>query len=131
MSNSELKKRLQLASLIVLIVGLCAASLVHIFAQDVEDASLGYVVADGVVYPLATKDSKIYRREVQRFGGKAALAFDDFGRWFGAQWQGKTLARTIGWISAVLALGIYFFASALGPDADSAPPEGRDDRDPR
>jgi len=128
MNNTELKKRLRLASLIVLIAGLGAALLIHMFAQDVEDASLGYVVANGVAYPLATRDSKMYRREVQRFGGKAALAFDDFGRWFGAQWQGKNLARTVAWISMVLAAGLYLFAAALAPDAASERREtSRDD----
>ena len=119
MKNSELKKRLHLLSLAVLIVGLAGAALINSFAQDVEDASLGYVVVDGKIYPLATRDSKSYRREVQRFGGKAALAFDDFGRWFAAQWRGKALARSVAWISVALALGLYLFAGALGPDADS------------
>ena len=131
MTNAELKRRLHMAAAIILIAGLCAALLIHLFAQDVEDASLGYVVANGAVYPLASKDSKTYRREVQRFGGKAALAFDDFGHWFGAQWRGKTLGRTLAAISVLLALGIYLFSTTLGPDADSASPGAHDDRDPR
>jgi len=121
MSNAELKRHLRLSCLVILVAGLCGAMLIYLFAEDVPDDSLGYVVVNGTVYPLATRDSKKYRREVQRFGGKAALLFDDFGRWFAEQWQGKTLARTVAWISILASLGVYLFAYALGPDAR---PEG-------
>ena len=67
------------------------------------------------MYPLAASDSKKYRREVEFFGGKAARAFDDFGRWFGELWQGKALVTTVAWISIALSLGIYLFANFLGP----------------
>jgi hypothetical protein len=127
MSNAELKKRLRLACLIILALGLCGALLIYLVADEVVDDSLGYVIVNGTVYPLATADSKKYRREIQRFGGKAALVFDDFSRWLGEQWQGKTLARTIALISLLLALGIHLFADSLRPDA---PPDGADARGP-
>lgn len=119
MSNADLKRCLRLVSLIILASGWCAAFLIYQFAEDVPDDSLGYVVANGTVYPSSTQDSKSYRREVERYGGKAALAFDDFNRWFAHLWQGKTLAKTVAWISVLLALGIYLFANALGSDAPS------------
>lgn len=128
MSNAELKQRLRYAALIVLLAGLCGALLIFLVAVDVPDDSLGYVIVDGRVYPLATGDSKKHRREVERFGGKAALAFDDFGRWFGEQWRGNKLARTLAWISTLAALGIYLFSNLLGPDP---PSESRDERDTR
>lgn len=126
MSNAELKRRLRLSCLVVLAAGLCAATLIHLFAKDVPDDSLGYVVVNGIAYPLSTQDSKKYRREVQRFGGKAALAFDDFNRWFAQLWQGKALAKTVAWISVLLSLGIYLFANALGPDLPSKKQDERD-----
>lgn len=126
MSNAELKKRLRLACMIILVAGLCGALLVHLVADEVVDNSLGYMVVNGTLYPLATGDSKKYRHEIERFGGKAALLFDDFNRWFGEQWRGKTLARTVAWISILLALAIYLFAGSLGPDA---PPEDADEGD--
>lgn len=116
MSNAQLKRRLRLVSVIILAAGLCAATLIYLLAEDIPDDSLGYVVVNGTVFPLATRDSKSYRREVQRFGGKTALLFDDFGRWFTQLWQGKTLARTIAWISVLAALGLNLFAGALRPD---------------
>jgi len=120
MRNTELKQRLRFSALIILLAGLCGALLVYLVAVDVPDDSLGYVIVDGRVYPLATGDSKKYRREVERFGGKAALAFDDFGRWFGEQWRGTKLARTLAWISVLAALGMYLFSNLLAPDPPSA-----------
>jgi hypothetical protein len=126
MSNTELKRRLRLSCLVVLLAGLCAAMLIYVYAEDIPDDSLGYVIVNGTVYPLATRDSKKYRREVERFGGKAALLFDDFNGWFAQLWQGKTLGKTVAWISILLALGIYLFANSLRPDA---PSDGQDARE--
>jgi hypothetical protein len=116
MSNAELKKRLRLSCLILLVLGLCGAMLIYLVAEDIPDDSLGYAIVNGTVYPLATRDSKKYRREIQRFGGKTALLMDDFSRWFGELWQGKTLSKTVASISVLLALGIYLFSNSLGPD---------------
>jgi hypothetical protein len=117
MSNAELKRRLRLGGLVILLAGLCGGSLIYLLADDVPDASLGYTVANGVVYPLSTGDSKKYRREVERFGGKAALLFDDFGRWFGELWRGKMLGKTVAWLSVLFSLGTYLFANSLRADA--------------
>jgi hypothetical protein len=126
MSNAELKQRLRVICLVILAAGLCGAMLIYLLADDIPDDSLGYVIVNGTVYPLATRDSKKYRREVERLGGKAALAFDDFNRWFTQLWQGKTLAKTVAWISILLSLGIYLFANALQPDARSDSQEVRE-----
>jgi hypothetical protein len=53
---------------------------------------------------------------VQRFGGKGALALDDFSRWFAELWQGKTLGKTVAWISVLASLAIYLFSNYLVPD---------------
>ena len=123
MSNAELKRRLRLICVVILVAGLCGAMLIYRFATDVPDDAIGYVVVNGTVYPVATSDSKNYQREVERFGGKAALVFDDFDRWFAQLWSGKALARTVAWISILLSLGIYLFAISLQPDAR---PDGGD-----
>jgi hypothetical protein len=127
-SNAKLKRRLRLSSLVILVAGLCGAMLIYLLADDIPDDSLGVVIVNGTVYPLATRDSKKYRREVERFGGKVALLFDDFNRWFVERWQGKTLGKTLAWISILVALALNIFANALGPDAqsDSRDARGRD-----
>jgi hypothetical protein len=129
MSNAELKKRLRLSSLIILVAGLCGAMLIYLLAEDIPDDSLGNVIVNGVVYPLATRDSKKYRHEVERFGGKASLLFDDLSRWFAERWQGKTLGTTLAWISILVSLGIYLFANSLGPDARSDSRDARERRE--
>ena len=58
MSNAERKKRLRLSCLIILVAGLCSAMLIYLLAEDIPDDSLGYVIVNGTVYPLATSDSK-------------------------------------------------------------------------
>ena len=116
MSNAALKRRLRLGSAVILVAGLCGAMLIYLLAEDIPDDSLGYVVVNGVLYPLATRDSKTYRREVERFGGKAALVFDDFSRWFAQLWQGRALGKTMAWISVLVSLGLYLFAGSLRPD---------------
>lgn len=125
MSNAELKVRLRLGCLVILVAGLCGAMLIFLLAEDVPDDSLGYVTVSGTAYPLATRDSKKYRRDVERFGGKAALLFDDFNRWFAQLWQGKTLGKTVAWISVLVALAIFLLSNLLGPDA---PPDGENAR---
>jgi hypothetical protein len=130
MSNAELKKRLRLSCVVILIAGLCCALLIYRLADDIPDDSLGNVIVNGVVYPLATRDSKAYRREVERLGGKAALLFDDFNRWFAQLWHGKTLGKTVAWISILLSLGIFLIADLLGPDARSDGEDARERDDP-
>ena len=126
MSNAELKRRLRLACLVILVTGLCGGLLIYRLAADVPDASLGYAVVNGTVYPVSASDSKQYRREVELFGGKAALVLVNFNRWFAQLWHGKALARTVAWISILLSLGIYLFSISLQPDAR---PDGEDARD--
>jgi hypothetical protein len=127
MSNAELKRRLHRSCLAILAASLCAALLIYLYADAVVDDSLGYVIVNGAVYPSSTRDSKIYRREVQRFGGKAALAIDDFSRWFARLWRGRALAGTVASLGVLLSLGIYLFAACLVPDSSVASDENNSD----
>jgi hypothetical protein len=52
--------------------------------------------------------SKPYVRELERFGGKSAVLFDEFNRWFAGLWQGKALGVTIMWLSAATAILVYW-----------------------
>jgi hypothetical protein len=129
MTNAELKRRLFLGSAVILLAGLCSALLIYAIAEDVPDDSLGYAIVNGAVYPLATADSKLYRRELQRFGGKTALLIDDFSRWFSGLWHGKALAKTVASISIFLSLAIYLFANSIasGAKSDSQDAGNRDE----
>ena len=63
--------------------------------------------ADGNVYAVQPGDSKMYRHELERFGGKAAVLADEFERWFSGLWKGKRLAGTVAVISLLVALGFF------------------------
>jgi hypothetical protein len=69
-----------------------------------------YLTADDSAAHLALEEmtgSKAYVRQLQRFGGKASVIFDEIGRWFDSLWQGKKLGLTIGWLSVLASLGVY------------------------
>src|SRR5450759_1016037 len=89
MNNDELKKRLRLSCLIIVVAGLCGAMLIYLLAEDVPDDSQGYVIVNGTVYPGSTRDSKKYQIELERIGGKQALLFNDLTRWFSGHLASK------------------------------------------
>ena len=78
---------------------------------------LGYEFANGAVYALEPGDSKMYRHELERFGGNAAIFADELSRWFSGLWHGKGLARTLAVLSSVVAL---FFLRA-GKNCENEP----------
>ena len=104
---ADLQTRLYLSSIVVLIAGMCAAAAIWLTAEDDPLAgAYQVVVVDGKAYPVAPGQYKVYMREVQRFGGKAAVLFDEIDRWFAGLWRGKSLAITVGWISIFAAAAL-------------------------
>ena len=116
--NAALKSRLYLACLAILAAGLLGAVLIYATAEDAPESAGSYVVVDGVAYPIAPQYSKRYIRDLERYGGKAAVLFDEINRWFDALWQGKTLAFTVAGISLVASLATFLFARSLPPDQE-------------
>jgi len=110
-----LVKRLYLAAAIVLIVGLCSSVLIYLTASDDADIDGAYqvVVIDGKAYPIAGSQSKAYVRQLQRFGGKASVLFDEIDTWLAALWRGKQLAITVGWITLIVSVGLFLFGRWL------------------
>ena len=89
---------------LVLAFGLIAAGAIYFTAEDEQQLSTSYVV---VIDPALTKT---YVRDLERFGGKAAVLFDDFNRWFAARWHGRALGVTVAWISVGAAGLLYWIA---------------------
>jgi hypothetical protein len=54
--------------------------------------------------------SKPYVHQLERFGGKAAVMFDQFNRWFAGLWEGRQLGITVAWITVLIAAGILLVA---------------------
>ncbi|TMH82752.1 MAG: hypothetical protein E6H49_03945 [Betaproteobacteria bacterium] len=125
-----MRKRLTFCSLIVAVVGLCSALLIYLTAGEGADGGEGFeiVMVDGKAYPIPLADTKMYRRELQRFGGKMALLLDDLNRWFASLWRGKSLAVTVVWITAFVSLALFLLARAMPPDPEPGV-RAEDDRD--
>jgi hypothetical protein len=110
------RMRLYVVALAVLGLGMGAALLIYSNADDAPVDAIGYIVVDGMKYPIAAGDSKRYQRDLEMFGGKASVLFDEFTRWFARIWQGKTLGLTLAALSAIVALALFILARVLPPD---------------
>ena len=110
-----MRTRLYLAAAIVLIAGLAAGGAIYFMAEEEPTAS-AYLIIDGTAYAYHASRSKTYVLQLERFGGKAAVLFDEFNRWFASLWQGKALGVTIAWLSIGSALALLLIARRSGPD---------------
>ena len=122
----DLQTRFYASALIVLVAGICAAVSIWLTAgDDPGPAAVQIVVVDGKSYPIAPGESKRYVRDLQQFGGKAGVLFDELNRWFAGLWRGRTLALTVGWIAVLLSVGLFLLGwiQPEGPE-----PGGEGDR---
>ena len=110
---ADLRESLILIGAIIMLVGLGSAILIYQSAGDDSDSVLGYEIIDGSAYPIRPEDSRVYRRDLELYGGKAALLADDFSRWFVGLWHGKSLAFTVAGISIFISFAFFFAANRL------------------
>ncbi|HTQ73007.1 MAG TPA: hypothetical protein VMI74_01885 [Burkholderiales bacterium] len=110
-----MKKCLYAACAFVLVAGLGCAAWIYSRADDGPDIAGAYqiVVVNGVPTPIAPNESKAYMRDLQRYGGRMAVLFDDFGRWWDGLWRGKSLALTVAFLSVLASFALYFVALAV------------------
>jgi len=94
------RARLQLGALVVLVLGLASALGMYLAADDAP-ASAALAEMHG---------SKPYVHQLERFGGKAAVMFDQFNRWFAGLWEGRQLGVTVAWITIVAAAAMFLVA---------------------
>ena len=105
---------LRIAALFILIAGLAGGA--TIYALGGEPEATAYVTVGDTAYAVDPTTSKAYARQIERFGGKAALLFDDLNRWFTRRWQGKQLGITLAALGAVVALALFAIARHLPKD---------------
>ena len=74
--------------------------------------------------------SKKYVRELERFGGKFAVVTAELSQWFAGLWHGKSLAITVGILSLLLALLLWFISPFLQSRTSLCPPDTPGDADP-
>jgi hypothetical protein len=68
-----MRNRLILCSVLVAVVGLSSALLIYLTASEDSDLdeNVQTVVVDGKTFRIPLASTKMYRRELQRFGGGA------------------------------------------------------------
>jgi hypothetical protein len=110
---------LKLISAIILLVGLGSAVLIYQTAETDLSSALGYDIAGQSVYPIMPENSKMYKHDLELYGGKAAVLADDFRRWFVGLWHGKSLAFTVAFISIFISFGFFFAANYMPPPLKS------------
>jgi hypothetical protein len=100
---------MRIIALFILAIGLGAGGTIYFTAE--EPAPSAYVMIGDTAYPYDPATSKTYVRQLERFGGKSAVLFDELNRWFVGLWAGRTLGLTIACLSAAIALALFWVAS--------------------
>lgn len=95
--TAELRTTLRVASALVLALGLGFAAVIWATADEAAPGAMDEILL-----------SKQYTREIQRFGGRQAVLFDEFNRWFASLWHGRRLGMTVAFLSALGAGALYF-----------------------
>ena len=101
----------------MLAIGLASAVLIYVTAEEAPETGAGYVIVEGQSYVIPYSASRTYNRDLERFGGKAAVLFDELNRWFAGLWRGKALATTVASISVFVALVLFAAAKLEPPDS--------------
>jgi hypothetical protein len=108
MNRKILHRRIWLncAGAISLISGLASAAVIYLRA--------------GKGYQVMLEDSKMYRHNLEVFGGKFMVMIDDFRLWFLGLWHGKSLAVIIGCAAIMVSGGFFYAAHHLSQSGKSA-----------
>jgi hypothetical protein len=119
--KASLQNRLYLTAVIVLLIGLGSSILIYLTAKDASD--------DMMIYEF--EHSKVYRHDLELYGGKINVLASEFMHWFEGLWYGKSLALTVACITVIISLGFLFVAYHLPShtDYDARDKEDRDGMD--
>ena len=96
---------------LILIIGLGSAALIYQRAGNYAYGAWGYETVDGIIYPIMPQDSKMYRHNLEVYGGKLNIMIDDFNRWFLGLWHGKSLAVIISFTTIIISFGFFYTAN--------------------
>jgi hypothetical protein len=120
---------MMMCSVAVAVAGLLGALMIYVRADDSDaDENVQIVIVDGQTYKIPLASTKLYQRELRRFGGEMAVIFDDINRWFASLWRGRSLAIITACITAFVSIGLFLAAREMpaGPYSD----DGGDDAEP-
>jgi hypothetical protein len=105
---------LNLIGAIILLVGLGSAVWLYQSAGNDPYGALDF------------ENSRLYRHNLEVYGGKFSVIMDDFSRWFFGLWQGKSLAVMLACATGILAFGFFYAANHRSPGAQ---PESHNAKD--
>lgn len=91
----------------ILALGLAVSAAIWVLAPDQDEAADRLMVQ-------SLENSRRYQLELQRIGGKAAVAAAQFDEWFDSLWHGRRLAATLAVISIAGSL-VCLLAARLPP----------------
>ncbi len=100
------RKGLYLISAIILLVGWSVALLIYLNAGD--DA--GGPDDEGHIIEMRGRGSKMYRHDLEAYGGRWSVVADDMIAWFEGLWKGRSLAVTVAVITGFVALLAFMVA---------------------
>jgi hypothetical protein len=104
---------LLIAAFFVLVAGLAAGVTIYVLADEAEASA--YVVIGDTAYAVDPASSKAYVRQLERFGGKASVLFDDINRFLASLWHGKRLGLTVAAFGVAGALALFLLARRSTP----------------
>lgn len=112
------RRRVYLAGIVILALGLASAALVYFLAAKQGGASAaGYNIVGTTAYPITLDESSREMQQVERLGGKPAVLALEFHRWFLSLWHGRPLAWTLAILCAAVALLCFHIAGLMDDDA--------------
>jgi hypothetical protein len=117
---------LNVASILILLLGLGSAVLIYQMAEGESGSVLSYDRDDDSSYLLSPGDSKKYLRDLELYGGKANVLATQLRYWFAGLWHGKPLAYIIALLSVLASYGT--FRAGNRPLSDSETPIHRGDK---
>jgi len=127
MKNTNLQIRLYIIAVVMLLAGLTGAGIIYLSVEKDSVSFLGYDVEWGTVNPIYPEDSKLYKHNLELYGGKANVLASEFRQWFVGLWHGKSLAFTVASITVAISTGVFFIARRL-PSDSGFPNRGDDSR---
>lgn len=111
------RKRLHLVAALILLLGL--GSSIAIWSNTDDET--------GPTPDEEFRQSKVYRHELEAYGGKLSVVSSELMQWFNGLWHGRALARTVACIALVVSGGLLFVARYLPPDEDGHRGDDRGD----
>jgi hypothetical protein len=116
-----LKQRacLNLISAMIIVAGLGSSILIYQMAGNDTYGASGHEADDRGIYSITPENSKIYRHNLEIYGGKFAVIMDDFRRWFLGLWYGKSLAFILAGATFIISFILFYKANYVIPTSRS------------